>query len=261
MSDRTRIECTDATWNPVTGCHKLSRGCDHCYAERFAERFRGVSGHPYEYGFDLTLRPERLQQPAKWKRPRWIFVNSMSDLFHKQIPQDYIARVFDTMEQADWHRYQVLTRRSSLMRNFINRRYPNAPAPAHIWLGVSIEDRSAQSRLRHLNQTNAARRLVCFEPLLGSLGGINHEGIDWVIVGGETGPGARPMHPDWVREIRDQCLNAQVAFFFKQWGGTRSKTKGNLLDGKQWLQYPVTDLTGEVLARHCRPDGPLLHER
>lgn len=239
MADQSKIPCTDATWNPVTGCHKVGLGCDHCYAERFAERFRGVPGHPYSQGFDLTLHPERLGQPYKWKRPRLIFVNSMSDLFHKQIPHDYISRVFDTMLEVDRHHYQVLTRRSSLMRNYINKRFPDTAAPPHIWFGVSIENALVKSRLRHLQQANATTRFVCFEPLLGPVGAVDLTDTDWVIVGGETGPGARPVQPEWVREIRDQCLAADVPFFFKQWGGTRPKIRGNMLDGQQWLQYPA----------------------
>lgn len=239
MADRSKIACTDATWNPVTGCTRLSRGCDHCYAERFSNRFRNVPGHPFETGFDLTLRPQRLDQPRKWKRPRLIFVKSMSDLFHKQIPRDYIDQVFDTMEDADWHNYQILTKRSSLMRNYVNRRYPGGQAPGYIWLGVSIEDRSVLSRYRHLQEIRAAMRFVCFEPLLGSIGTLSLEGLDWAIASGESGPGARPMNPDWAREIRDACIAADVPFFFKQWGGTRTKLNGNLLDGRTWEQYPA----------------------
>ena len=191
MAEKTSIEWTQSTWNPVTGCTKLSAGCDHCYAERFSERFRGVIGHPYEMGFDLTLRPERLEQPMRWRRPRLIFVNSMSDLFHKRVPTEFVTSVFETMETADWHVYQVLTKRSSLLRNFVNRRYAAQPAPSHIWLGTSIEDASTMGRLRHLKQTNASVRFVSFEPLLGSLGTPDLTGIHWVIAGGESGPGAR----------------------------------------------------------------------
>jgi protein gp37 len=238
MADISSIEWTDSTWNPVTGCTKLSAGCDHCYAERFSERFRGVASHPFETGFDLTLRPERIGQPKQWRRSRLIFVNSMSDLFHKNIPNEYIAQVFDTMETADWHVYQILTKRSSLMRNFVNRRFPEAPAPEHVWLGVSIENTSTLSRLRHLKQTNAAVRFVSFEPLLGPLGPVDLSNIHWVIAGGESGPGARPVEADWLRELRDQCLERGVAFFFKQWGGRTPKAGGNTLDGRQWLEYP-----------------------
>lgn len=243
MADSSAIEWTDSTWNPVTGCTKLSTGCDHCYAERFSERFRGVAGHPFETGFDLTLRPARLEQPKQWRRSRRIFVNSMSDLFHKTIPNTYIAQVFDTMEAADWHVYQVLTKRSSLMRNFVNRRFTDAPAPEHIWLGVSIENTSTLSRLRHLQQTNASVRFVSFEPLLGSLGEVDLSGIHWVIAGGESGPGARPVNVEWLRELRDHCIEQGVAFFFKQWGGRTPKTGGNTLDERQWLEYPDADMS------------------
>ena len=238
MAENSAIEWTNATWNPVTGCSKLSAGCDHCYAERFSERFRGVPGHPFEPGFDLTLRPGRLQQPQHWRRPRLIFVNSMSDLFHKNIPRKFVESVFDTMETADWHVYQVLTKRSSLMRDFINQRYANREPPSQIWLGVSIENASTLGRLRHLKQTNVATRFVSFEPLLGSLGDVDLAGIHWVITGGESGPGARAMAVEWVREIRDRCLDQDVAFFFKQWGGRTPKAGGNTLDGRKWLEYP-----------------------
>ena len=238
MARNSTIEWTHGTWNPVTGCTKISTGCDHCYAERFSERFRGVKGHPYEVGFDLTLRPERLDQPKHWRRPQLIFVNSMSDLFHKDIPAEYVDCVFDTMENADWHIYQVLTKRSSLMRDFVNRRYSDSPVPTHIWLGVSIENALKLSRLRHLKQTNASVRFVSFEPLLGSLGSLNLEGIHWVIAGGESGPGARPVQVEWLRKLRNQCLEQKTAFFFKQWGGRTPKAGGNILDGKKWLEYP-----------------------
>jgi protein gp37 len=243
MADGSAIEWTDATWNPVTGCTKISAGCDHCYAERFSERFRGTPGHPFESGFDLTLRPDRLEQPLRWRQQRMIFVNSMSDLFHKDIPQEFIARVFDTMERANWHTYQVLTKRSSLMRNFLRSRYGSSRAPAHMWFGVSIEDRSKLSRVRHLQESPAGIRFLSIEPLIGPVGKLDLNGIDWVIVGGESGPQARPIHRDWVRNIRDQCKAAQVAFFFKQWGGLRPKSGGRKLDGKVWSQFPEISAT------------------
>lgn len=239
MAQISTIEWTDATWNPVTGCTKLSRGCDNCYAERFSERFRGVKGHPFESGFDLTLRPERLKQPLSWRRSRFIFVNSMSDLFHENIPTSFIDEIFNTMERADWHLYQVLTKRSSVMRNYVNTRYRGRTAPPHIWLGVSIEDRSTLSRLRHLKEANASVRFVSFEPLLESIGDVDLTGIHWAIVGGESGPRARRVDPIWVRDLRDKCLKAGVAFFFKQWGGRTPKAGGNTLDGRQWLNYPA----------------------
>ncbi len=238
MSSSTTIEWTDATWNPVSGCTKISAGCDFCYAERFAERFRGVPGHPFENGFDLTLRSHKLAEPFKWKASRRIFVNSMSDLFHKDVPTDFIDSVFDTMERADWHVFQVLTKRSSLMRNYVNARYGQRPAPVHIWLGVSIEDRRALTRLRHLKETHARVRFVSFEPLLGDLGSLDLAGVHWAIAGGESGPNARRMEAAWVRQLRDECQRQRVPFFFKQWGGLRPKSGGNHLDGKKWLQYP-----------------------
>jgi protein gp37 len=238
MADATAIEWTDATWNPVTGCTKISPGCDRCYAERFSERFRGTPGHPFETGFDLTLRPERLDQPLRWRAPRMIFVNSMSDLFHKDIPKEFIDRVFDTMERATHHTFQVLTKRSSLMRDFLRRRYGARRGPVHMWFGVSIEDGSKISRIKHLRDSPASLRFLSIEPLIGPVGTLDLSGIDWVIVGGESGPGARPMHPDWVRSIRDQCLHAHVAFFFKQWGGLRPKSGGRKLDDTEWNDFP-----------------------
>jgi protein gp37 len=239
MADKSLIEWTDATWNPVTGCTKVSRGCDNCYAERFAERFRGVTGHPFEKGFDLTLRPERINQPLTWKRPRMIFVNSMSDLFQKNVSRDFVDHVFDTMEKADWHTFQVLTKRSSLLSAYLKSRYKNVLAPSHIWCGVSIEDAQAKSRIAQLGIAPASVRFLSLEPLLGPLGQLNLAGVDWVIVGGESGPGARVMHADWVRSIRDQCLAQGVAFFFKQWGGVRPKSGGRTLDNREWNEYPV----------------------
>lgn len=238
MADGSAIEWTDATWNPVTGCTKISRGCDHCYAERFSERFRGVPGHPFESGFDLTLRPERLMQPLSWKRPRMVFVNSMSDLFHKQIPQAHIAAVFDTMERAHWHTYQVLTKRSSLLQKFVNSRYRHRPAPRHIWVGVSVEDEKAATRVAHLQSASVGVRFLSIEPLLAPIGKLDLNGIDWVIVGGESGPSARPMDEEWVIDIRNQCVRAGVAFFFKQWGGRSPKSGGRMLEGKEWNQFP-----------------------
>lgn len=238
MPSNSTIEWTDATWNPVTGCTKISAGCDHCYAERFSERFRGVANHPFETGFDLTLRPERLDQPLTWRRPRMIFVNSMSDLFHKQIPNNFVSKVFDTMEKATWHTFQVLTKRSSLMRDFLRKRYGDRRGPSHIWLGVSVEDSGRLSRVRHLREAPAGIRFLSIEPLIGRIGKLDLNGIDWVIVGGESGPRARPMSVDWVREIRDQCVDANVAFFFKQWGGLRPKSGGRRLDDREWSDFP-----------------------
>jgi protein gp37 len=238
MANTTTIEWTDATWNPVTGCTKISAGCDHCYAERFSERFRGTRGHPFEMGFDLTLRSERLIQPLGWRKPRMIFVNSMSDLFHKEVPTEFIRRVFDTMERATWHVFQVLTKRSSLMRDFLYHRYGDRPGPRHMWFGVSVEDGAKISRVQHLREAPAGVRFLSIEPLIGPIRKLDLSGIHWVIVGGESGPGARPMHPDWVRAIRDQCEQAHVAFFFKQWGGVRPKSGGRNLDGREWSDFP-----------------------
>lgn len=235
---KTAIEWTDATWNPVTGCTKISAGCDHCYAERFAERWRGTRGHPYENGFDLTLRPERLEQPLSWRQPRMIFVNSMSDLFHKHVPHEFVNRVFDTMEAAHWHTFQVLTKRSSILRNFVNARYKDKPAPENIWVGVSVEDGTKKSRIKHLQGANASVRFLSIEPLVGAIGKLDLVGIHWVIVGGESGPGYRPMQLEWAKEIRDQCKKAKVPFFFKQWGGVRPKSGGRELDGREWNDYP-----------------------
>jgi protein gp37 len=234
MADGSAIEWTDATWNPVTGCTKITAGCANCYAARFSERFRGVTGHPFERGFDLTLRPDRILQPLSWRRPRMIFVNSMSDLFHKEIPREFIDRVFDTMEAASWHVFQVLTKRSTLMRNYLQHRYHDVKPPPHIWLGVSVENGAATKRIKHLQQSPASIRFLSIEPV----GTMDLAGIHWVIAGGESGPNARPMHIDWARDIRDQCAKSGVAFFFKQWGGIRPKSGGRALDGREWNELP-----------------------
>ena len=246
MSSNSAIEWTDATWNPVTGCTKITRGCDRCYAERFAERFRGTVGPPYEMGFDLTLRPERMQQPLSWRKPKMIFVNSMSDLFHKNVPFDYIDQVFTTMEDADWHIYQVLTKRSSKMKAYLKRRYEASNAPVHIWCGVSIEDKDSSARLRHLKEAPVTMRFLSIEPLLGPISQMDLEGISWVIVGGESGPGARPMSPEWVAQILNQCKAAGVPFFFKQWGGRTPKANGRSLNGSEYNELPQS----RELAKH-----------
>lgn len=238
MATHTEIEWTDATWNPVSGCTRLSRGCDNCYAERLAERFRGVPNHPFEHGFDLTLRPHKLLEPLGWRRPRRVFVNSMSDLFHKEIPREFVDQVFATMERANWHVFQVLTKRSSLMQRYVRRRYQGEKAPPNIWLGVSVEDGRSLGRIRHLARTQATVRFVSFEPLLEDPGPIDLTGIHWAIAGGESGPFARPVRAEWIRSIRDQCRAAGVAFFFKQWGGLTAKAGGDRLDGRRWQQYP-----------------------
>jgi protein gp37 len=238
MAATTEIEWTDATWNPVTGCTQISAGCDNCYAKRFSERFRGTAGHPFEHGFDLRLRADKVGQPLKWRKGRRIFVNSMSDLFHKRIPSGFIDEVFETMEEANWHQFQVLSKRSSIMRDYTNRRYGKLQAPEHIWLGVSIEDARSKARVKHLQQTNASIKFVSIEPLIGRIGCIDLSGIDWVIVGGESGPKARPLDADWVREIRDQCAENDIPFFFKQWGGMRPKSGGRKIDGREWNGFP-----------------------
>lgn len=248
MSTLSKIEWTDATWNPVTGCTKITRGCDNCYAERFAERFRGTPGHPYEPGFDLTLRPERLSHPLSWKRPRMIFVNSMSDLFHKDVPTEFIDKVFETMETADWHVFQVLTKRSSLMRDYLRNRYKSRLAPRHIWCGVSVEDHKATARIRHLQEAPLTTRFLSIEPLLGPVGDIDIDGISWVIVGGESGPGARPMKKEWAIEVRDLCERKGIPFFFKQWGGRTPKAGGRLLDQKEHNDVPAYLLKEKKLA-------------
>lgn len=247
MAQATEIEWTDATWNPVTGCTKIGPGCDRCYAERFAERWRGIPGHPYEQGFDLRLWPKRLTQPSAWKKPRLIFVNSMSDLFHKQVPRTFIDSVFDVMERADWHVYQILTKRSSLMRGYVNKRYGDEGAPPHIWCGVSIETRAQLGRLRHLQATNARARFISFEPLLDSIGPLDLSGISWAIVGGESGPSARPMKEEWAVEMRDECLGQGVEFFFKQWGGPRPKSGGRELEGREWNGFPIAIVPEQIL--------------
>lgn len=239
MSEHSEIEWTNATWNPVRGCTTVSPGCDHCYAETFAERFRGVPGHPYEQGFDLRLVPEKLNDPLRWKRPQMVFVNSMSDLFHKEVPDDYVEAVCRTMERANWHTYQVLTKRSSRMRNMLQARLNFAAKLPNVWWGVSVEDRAhGLPRVDHLRQAPAAVRFLSIEPLLEDIGEINLNGIHWVIVGGESGPGARPMQKEWVISIRDQCDKASIPFFFKQWGGVRKSRTGRELDGKTYDAFP-----------------------
>jgi protein gp37 len=240
MSDKSSIEWTEATWNPVTGCTKVSPGCAHCYAETFAERFRGVPGHPYERGFDLQLRPERLNQPLKWKRPRIIFVNSMSDLFHPDVPVEFIETVFDTMVRAKWHTFQVLTKRSERLAQLADQ----LPWPKNVWMGVSVENQRWTLRIEDLRHVAATVRFLSCEPLLGPIE-LDLKGIDWVIAGGESGPRARPMKPEWVRSIRDQCKKDSVPFFFKQWGahdltGRRvgKVRSGRLLDGSICDGFP-----------------------
>ena len=248
MSKHSSIEWTDATWNPVRGCTKISPGCKHCYAETLAERFRGVPGHPYEQGFDLRLVPEKLGEPQRWRAPRRIFVNSMSDFFHEAIPDDYILRVADAMVRADWHTYQILTKRAARMRSLLSTSLRRVAAAKHIWWGVSVEDQAyGVPRIAELQASPARVRFLSIEPLLEDLGALDLTGIGWVIVGGESGRGARPMRAEWVRGLRRQCRAARVPFFFKQWGGVQKKRSGRLLDGRTWDEMPrVLNLgTGE----------------
>ena len=255
MSDRSKIEWTDATWNPVTGCTQVSPACTNCYAERFAERFRGVPGHPYEQGFDLKLWPERLTLPLCWKQPRTIFVNSMSDLFHEEVPDDFIGQGFEVMIAAKHHIFQILTKRSERMLAWVQSRFSadsngdgKSTWPPHIWLGVSVENQNYTWRINHLQGSPAHVRYLSLEPLLGpiSLNANLLDGIQWVIAGGESGPRARPMKPEWVYHIRQQCERYQVPFFFKQWGaydqsGRRvgKKRAGRNLDGRTWDAIPA----------------------
>ena len=239
MSAETSIEWTDATWNPVRGCTKISPGCKHCYAETFAERFRGVKGHPYEQGFDLRLVPEKLAEPLRWRSPKMIFVNSMSDLFHDGVPDSYIEAVVRVMVAAKWHTYQVLTKRSERLRSLLGSTLSFAAMQPHIWWGVSVENKEyGLPRIEDLQKANAAVRFLSVEPLLENLGMLNLDGISWVIVGGESGPGARPMNKEWVLSVRNQCQEAGVSFFFKQWGGVRKSAAGRKLEGKTYDEFP-----------------------
>jgi protein gp37 len=239
MSDQSKIEWTDATWNPVRGCRKVSPGCAHCYAETFAERFRGVAGHPYEQGFDLRLVPSKLRDPLMWATPRMIFVNSMSDLFQDGVSDDYIDDVAKVMAHAHWHTFQVLTKRSDRMRDLLNGRLRQMADLEHIWWGVSVENRRhGLARLNHLQDSPARVRFLSIEPLLEDLGKLDLSGISWVIVGGESGRRARPMDHGWVVSLRDQCQEAGVPFFFKQWGGVRKKEAGRLLDDVTHDAFP-----------------------
>jgi protein gp37 len=232
---KSSIEWTDATWNPVTGCTKISPGCKHCYAERMAKRLKAMGQRNYANGFDVTLQPHMLELPLKWRRPSQVFVNSMSDLFHEDVPVAYIQKVFDVMRRADWHQYQVLTKRSERLRELA----PQLRWEPQIWMGVSVENEDYLCRIDDLRRTGAHVKFLSLEPLLGGLQRLNLRGIDWVIVGGESGPGARPMHPEWVREIRDRCIRADVPFFFKQWGGPIKSRTGRLLDGQAWDGMPA----------------------
>jgi protein gp37 len=234
MALHSTIEWTDASWNPVTGCTQVSPGCDHCYALAFAERFRGVSGHPYEQGFDLRLWPQRLDLPLRWKKPRRIFVNSMSDLFHKDVPDEFVRRVFDTMVRADQHTYQILTKRPQRLARLSR----SLPWPSHIWIGVSVESNAYAWRADYLRRVPAAVRFISAEPLLGPVDELNLEGLHWVITGGESGIGHRRCNPDWVRDVRYRCVADGIAYFHKQWGGRTPKAGGRMLDGRTWDELP-----------------------
>jgi protein gp37 len=229
------IEWTESTWNPVTGCTKVSPGCKHCYAERLAQRLQGMGQANYRNGFQLTLQPHMLDRPLRWRKPLTIFVNSMSDLFHDQVPVDYVRGVFDVMARAHWHKFQVLTKRSERLAELA----PQLRWPPNVWMGVSVESAQYIPRIHHLRATGAAVKFLSLEPLLGRLEGLPLVGIDWVIVGGESGPRARPMQPDWAIEIRDHCRRSEVPFFFKQWGGSNKKKTGRLLDGRTWDEMPL----------------------
>jgi protein gp37 len=250
MANRSSIEWTDATWNPVTGCTKVSPGCKHCYAESLAERWRGIAGHPYEQGFDLRLWPERLELPLTWKKPRRIFVNSMSDLFHESVPDAFVDRVMETMERAPWHQFQVLTKRAERMAGYFGTEQHAvlASRSPHIWLGVSVETQAYIGRAELAARLPSAVRFVSCEPLLGPLdlrSVLGRERINWVIVGGESGRGARPMERNWVESIHCQCRESAVPFFFKQWGGVNKKLAGRSLNQQTWDEFPKP---GEQLA-------------
>ena len=231
----TKIEWTDATWNPVTGCSKVSPGCKHCYAERMSRRLHAAGMPKYRNGFAVTTHPDTLEIPLGWRKPRAIFVNSMSDLFHAAVPDAFIRQVFAVMEQAHWHRYQVLTKRPERVVELNDL----LPWPAQVWLGVSVESAPYVHRIDSLRETAAAVKFLSLEPLLGPLPNLNLDGINWVIVGGESGPGARPMQKEWAQDIRDQCRDAGVPFHFKQWGGVFKKRHGRLLDGRTWDEMPT----------------------
>ncbi len=236
MAQRSSIEWTEATWNPVTGCTKVSPGCAHCYADRMAKRLKAMGVSRYRNGFEVTLQPDVLSLPLRWKAPRLIFVNSMSDLFHELLPPSYIAGVFEVMREAHWHTFQVLTKRTKRLLEIA----PRLQWPSNVWMGTSVESPSYRWRISDLALVPAAVRFLSLEPLLAPIQNLPLTGINWVIVGGESGPNCRPMAAEWVRDIRDQCVEARVPFFFKQWGGTRKSTTGRLLDGKLWNDLPRT---------------------
>jgi protein gp37 len=235
MATNSTIEWTESTWNPLTGCSKISPGCKHCYAERMSQRLRAMGQRNYAQGFRLTLHEEVLELPLHWKKPRRIFVNSMSDLFHEKVPVQFIQRAFRVMTRANWHQFQVLTKRSERLEKLS----PLLDWPANVWMGVSVENQEYAYRINHLRRCGAGTKFLSLEPLLGPLDELNLQGIDWVIVGGESGPGARAMQVDWVVQIRDQCRQGGVPFFFKQWGGFNKKKAGRMLEGRTWNEMPA----------------------
>jgi len=235
MSSNSQIEWTESTWNPLTGCTKVSPGCKHCYAERMALRLQAMGQPNYANGFKLTLHPQALELPLSWKKPQVIFVNSMSDLFHEDVPLEFVQKVFDVMQRASWHTFQVLTKRSERLMELDSE----IVWPENVWMGVSVENSKYTLRIDHLRESHAQIKFLSLEPLLGPLPVLNLNGINWVIVGGESGPGARPVAEEWITEIRDQCLLARVPFFFKQWGGVKKKLNGRTLQGRTWDEMPI----------------------
>lgn len=257
MAARSSIEWTESTWNPLTGCTKISPGCKHCYAERMARRLKAMGQPNYADGFNLTLHESALGLPLRWSKPQNVFVNSMSDLFHERVPLEFIVRVFDVMRRASRHRFQVLTKRSGRLAEV----KPLLPWPTNVWMGVSVESQEYAFRIDHLRSTPAAVKFLSLEPLLGPLPDLDLQGIDWVIVGGESGPGARLLDPDWVRDLRDQCTRCAVPFFFKQWGGTDRKKSGRILEGRTWDQMPASSPTASLISQAhpslCAVEEPL----
>jgi protein gp37 len=237
---KSAIEWTESTWNPLTGCTKISPGCKHCYAERMAKRLQAMGLEKYRNGFRLTLHPDVLEEPLQWMKPQMIFVNSMSDLFHQDVPVEYIFQIFDVMYRAHWHTFQVLTKRAERLLELD----PALVWPANVWMGVSVENSNYIDRIYSLRKTHARTKFLSCEPLLGALPNLPLMGIQWVIVGGESGPGARLVEREWITDIRDQCLRANVPFFFKQWGGTRKKKAGRLLEGRTWDELPRSPALG-----------------
>ncbi len=245
MSDNSSIEWTEATWNPVTGCTKIGPGCKNCYAERMSRRLHAMGNHNYRNGFELTLQPQMLDRPLSWAKSKFVFVNSMSDLFHRDVPTDYIQRVFEVMRRAYWHQFQVLTKRSSRVARISGL----LDWPPNVWMGVSVEDEERSFRIDGLRSSGAEIKFLSLEPLLGPLPNLNLQGIDWVIVGGESGPGSRSMNEEWVLEIKRQCRDVKVAFFFKQWGGFNKKKAGRKLRGRTYDEMPKYEPTPKLAGK------------